>query len=313
MKQLLILLLVCVGCRAPKQPATENGGDFYYHSPYAALPHDSTVDLLMRWGVYDPGGVLDTTHCEPLTTDTLELIRWHQSRLVKLMRGNKVVINRDGDYDPYWDMAIDSNGNIGFSERGKRYMDSLTRFDTSGSMGVVLLFDDIDTAKKELRILSNGGNSFTFKTDRSGYENDLVQNIGDKILYLFGTSGPILFASYADGLFSYKTIQLNQNVPLRFHDSYFMEYSSSLTKWRMRDASSNTLYSVKDMGSYGDFEFNGAVETNYWYEVDGIKVLSNQGGAITDVPTGASADSAANATAINAILSRLRDHGLIAN
>lgn len=44
----------------------------------------------------------------------------------------------------------------------------------------------------------------------------------------------------------------------------------------------------------------------------GTKILGNQGAAIADVPTAGSATAAANATAINSILARLRAHGLIA-
>jgi hypothetical protein len=48
------------------------------------------------------------------------------------------------------------------------------------------------------------------------------------------------------------------------------------------------------------------------YFVNGVKVVGAQGALIADVPTGGSATAAANATAINSILARLRAHGLIA-
>jgi hypothetical protein len=46
--------------------------------------------------------------------------------------------------------------------------------------------------------------------------------------------------------------------------------------------------------------------------VNNVRVLTTQGAAIADVATGGSATAAANATAINTILARMRAHGLIA-
>lgn len=60
----------------------------------------------------------------------------------------------------------------------------------------------------------------------------------------------------------------------------------------------------------------GVVNATGEYRIDGTKVLTNQGAAITSVPTGGSANAADNATAINLILARMRTtggHGLIAD
>lgn len=47
------------------------------------------------------------------------------------------------------------------------------------------------------------------------------------------------------------------------------------------------------------------------YKVDGVQVVANRGAAVADVTGGATIDAEAR-TAINALLARLRAHGLIA-
>ncbi len=80
-------------------------------------------------------------------------------------------------------------------------------------------------------------------------------------------------------------------------------YVASLT----RGATNYAIYT-----GTGQVRFGDDVNTTAQYSVDGTQVVTNQQAAIADVATGGSATAAANATAINLILARLRTHGLIA-
>lgn len=57
--------------------------------------------------------------------------------------------------------------------------------------------------------------------------------------------------------------------------------------------------------------FGDVVNTTESYQVDGTKVVGNQGASVADASGGATIDTQAR-TAINALLARLRTHGLIA-
>ena len=61
-----------------------------------------------------------------------------------------------------------------------------------------------------------------------------------------------------------------------------------------------------------ELEIRGRCDVTGYYKVDNVQVVTNRQAAIGDVPTGGSAQTAANAQAINSILAAMRTHGLIA-
>jgi hypothetical protein len=77
-------------------------------------------------------------------------------------------------------------------------------------------------------------------------------------------------------------------------------YSTRATLWQ-----GLTVGAVADMGG-------GTINNSGGYYVNGTRVITAQQGAVSDVATGGSATASANADAINAILVRLRNHGLFA-
>jgi hypothetical protein len=61
----------------------------------------------------------------------------------------------------------------------------------------------------------------------------------------------------------------------------------------------------------GLVRFGDVVNTTESYQVDGVKVVGNQGATVTD-PTGGTVQDSEARTAINALIDRLQAHGLIA-
>ena len=140
--------------------------------------------------------------------------------------------------------------------------------------------------------------------------NTTIRAFGDSasspLGFFSGTNSAINFTGAAINFFG-----LAGKIVFMTTNATTAEFRYDVSNYLALSVSSSGAVTFDAVGASAGFAFSDIVNTTESYQVDGTKVVGNQGAAVTD-PTGGTVQDSEARTAIIAIIDRLQEHGLIA-